>query len=53
VYPFVAENYSRVKQIGFQKYLEEEEERTKAGIDLMGHLERRFCKVVKLEDVEG
>ena len=50
VYPFVVENFSRVKQVGFQKYLEEEEERTRAGIDMMGHLERRFCKAVKLED---
>jgi hypothetical protein len=49
-YPFVVENYKRVRQVGFQKHLEEEEERTKAGIDLMGHLERRCCKVVKLED---
>ena len=49
VYPFVADNYERVKQIGFQRYLAEEEERTKAGIDMMGHLERRYCKVVKLE----
>jgi hypothetical protein len=50
VYPFVVENYNRVKQVGFQKHLEEEEERTKAGVDLMGHLERRYCKVVKLEN---
>jgi hypothetical protein len=50
VYPFVVENYSRVKQVGFQKYLEEEEERARAGVDLMGHLERRCCKVVKLEN---
>jgi hypothetical protein len=50
VYPFVVENFNRVKQVGFQKHLEEEEERAKAGIDLMGHLERRYCKVVKLED---
>jgi len=50
VYSFVVENCSRVKQVGFQKYLEEEAERTKAGIDLMGHLERKCCKVVKLED---
>ena len=49
VYPFVVENRSRVRQIGFQKYLEEEEERARAGVDLMGHLERRCCKVVKLE----
>lgn len=49
-YPFVVDNYNRVKQAGFQKYLEEEEEKTKAGVDLMGHLERRCCKVVKLEE---
>jgi hypothetical protein len=49
-YPFVVENYSRVKQVGFPKYLEEEEERARAGVDLMGHLERKCCKVVKLED---
>jgi len=50
MYPFVVENYNRVKQAGFQKYLEEEEERARAGVDLMGHLERRCCKVVKLEE---
>jgi len=50
VYPFVVDNYNHVKQVGFQKHLEEEEERTKAGVDLMGHLERRYCKAVKLED---
>lgn len=49
-YPFVVENCKRVKEVEFQKYLEEEEERAKAGIDLMGHLERRCCKVVKIED---
>jgi len=49
-YPFVFDNYNRVNQIGFEKYLEEEEEKTKAGVDLMGHLERRCCKVVKLEN---
>jgi hypothetical protein len=51
-YPFVVENYERVKQVGFDKYLEEEEARAKAGVDLMGHLERRFCKVVSLSDDE-
>lgn len=49
-YSFVVENYKRVRQVGFQKHLEEEEERARAGVDLMGHLERRCCKVVKLED---
>lgn len=48
-YPFVMENHERVKQVGLQKHLEEEEEWARAGIDLMGHLERRCCKVVTLE----
>ena len=49
-YPFVVDNYARVRQVGFEKYLEEEEERARAGVDLMGHLDRRCCKVVKLEE---
>ena len=49
-YPFVVENYERVKKVGLQKHLEEEEERARAGVDLMGHLERRCCKVVRLEE---
>jgi hypothetical protein len=49
-YPFVAEHYNRVKQVGFQKHLEEEEERARAGVNLMSHLERRCCKVIKLKD---
>ena len=49
-YPFVVDNYDRVKQVGFKKHLEEEEERAKAGVDLMGHLERRCCKAIKLEE---
>lgn len=49
-YPFVVDNYNRVKQLGFERYLEEEEERARAGVDLMGHLERKCCRVVKLED---
>ena len=48
VYPFVVENHERVRQVGLRRHLEEEEERAKAGVDLMGHLERRYCKVVKL-----
>jgi hypothetical protein len=48
-YPFVTENYERVKQVGFSKHLEEEEVRAKAGIDLMVHLERRCCRIVKLD----
>ena len=50
MYPSVIEFYNRVKQVGLQKHLEEEEERVEAGIDLMGHLERRCCKVVKPQD---
>jgi len=49
-YPFVVDNYNRVKQVGFEEYLKEEEERTNAGVDLMSHLERRCCKTIKLED---
>jgi hypothetical protein len=52
-YPFVAENHERVKQVGFERYLEEEEERARAGVDLMGHLDRRCCKVVELDDGRG
>ena len=48
-YPFVVDNYKRVKEVGLEKHLEEEEERAKAGVDLMGHLERRCCKVIKLD----
>jgi oligoendopeptidase F len=33
----------------YQKYLEEEEERARAGVNLMGHLERRCCKVIDLD----
>ena len=48
-YPFVAENYERVKQVGFDRHLQEEEERARAGVDLMSHLGRRCCKVVELD----
>jgi hypothetical protein len=48
-YPFVVDNYRRVKEVGFEKHLEEEEERARAGVDLMGHLERKCCKAIKLE----
>jgi hypothetical protein len=49
-YPFVADYHQRVKQVGLVKHLEEEEQRARAGVDLMGHLERRYCKTVELED---
>ena len=48
-YPFVIDNYNQVQEVGFLKHLEEEEEKKKAGVNLMGHLERKCCKVVKLE----
>ena len=50
IYPFVVDSYNRVKQVGLEKHLEEEEERAKAGIDMMGHLERRCCKAIKLDE---
>ena len=34
-YPFVIDHYHRVKKFGFEKHLEEEEERTKNGITLI------------------
>jgi hypothetical protein len=33
-YPFVIDHYHRVKMVGFKRYLEEEEERTKNGVSL-------------------
>jgi hypothetical protein len=47
-YPFVVDNYRRVKEVGLQKHLVEEAEKAEAGVDMMAHLERRCCKVVKL-----
>jgi hypothetical protein len=49
-YPFVVENYARVKEVGLEKHLGEEEERARAGVDLMGHLERRYCRIVQLSE---
>lgn len=47
-YPFVMKNYERVVEVGFDRHLEEEEQRARAGVSIMGHLERRCCKEVKL-----
>jgi hypothetical protein len=47
-YPFVAENYERVSEVGLDRHLEEEEQRARAGVNIMSHLERRCCKEVKL-----
>jgi len=49
-YPFVAEHHERVQQAGLERHLEEEKARAAAGVDLMGHLERRYCKVVPLSE---
>lgn len=49
-YPFVVDNYYRVRKVDFEKHLEEEEERSRTGVDLMGHVERKCCKIVKLEE---
>jgi hypothetical protein len=48
-YPFVIENYNRVKEVGFEQHLLEEEKKALAGVDLMGHLERKYCKLIPLE----
>jgi len=37
-YPFVIENYNRVKEVGFEQHLLEEEKKALACVDLMGHL---------------
>ena len=47
-YPFVLENYERVKDVGLEKHLEEEERRARAGVSIMSHLERRCCKEADL-----
>jgi hypothetical protein len=47
-YPFVADHYKRVAEVGLDRHLEEEEERAKAGVSIMSHLERKCCKAVKL-----
>ena len=49
-YPFVSDNYQRVKEVGLRKHFDEEDARSKAGVSLMSHLERKCCKVVKLEE---
>ena len=51
-YPFVVEYHERVRQVGLERHLEEEKARAAAGVDLMGHLERRYCKVVPLSEHE-
>jgi len=48
-YPFVVDSYRRVKEVDFDKHLDEEEERALAGVDLMGHLERKYCRLIRLE----
>jgi len=48
-YPFVLDNYERVKEVSLGAHLEEEERRARAGVSIMSHLERRCCKEVKLD----
>ncbi|MFH0849943.1 MAG: DUF3795 domain-containing protein [Candidatus Bathyarchaeota archaeon] len=47
-YPFVLDSYERVKEVGLDTHLEEEERRARAGVSIMSHLERRCCKEVEL-----
>lgn len=47
-YPFVIDAYHRVQKVGLEKHLEEEEERAKAGICMMVHLQRKHCKSIKI-----
>jgi hypothetical protein len=42
------DNYERVKSVGLERHLEEEERRARAGVSIMSHLERRCCKEVEL-----
>lgn len=48
-YPFVVQSYQLVKEVGFDKWLEEQEEKAKAGWDMCAHLQDKYCKVVKLD----
>ena len=48
-YPFVADHYVRVKKVGLDTHNSEEEERALTGVDLMGHLERRYCQHIKID----
>lgn len=49
-YPFVVEHHRRVQEVGIAQHLDEEANRARAGVDLMGHLERRCCHIVPLDD---
>lgn len=43
------ESYQRVKEVGFDKWLAEQEEKAKAGWDMCAHLQEKYCKTVKLD----
>jgi hypothetical protein len=47
-YPFVIDAYRRVQETGLRKHLEEEEERAKAGVCMMVHLQRKHCKSIEI-----
>jgi hypothetical protein len=44
IYLFVIEYNERVRQVGLKRHLKEKEARAVARMDLMGHLERRYCR---------
>jgi hypothetical protein len=47
-YPFVIDAYRRVQEAGLKKHLEEEEERAKAGVCMMAHLQRKHCRSLEV-----
>jgi len=48
-YPFVIQSHQRVKEVGFDGWLEEQEEKALAGWCMFAHLQDKYCKVVKLD----
>jgi len=48
-YPFVVQSYQHVREVVFDKWLEEQEEKARAGCDMCAHLQDKYCKVVKLD----
>ncbi len=47
-YPFVIDAYHRVQKVGLEKHFAEEDARAKAGICMMAHLQRKYCKTINL-----
>jgi len=48
-YPQTVEGYKRVKEVGFEKWLEEQEMKAMAGFDLCDHLQEKCLKTVNPE----